>query len=179
MLAATTGLERRDRMLVTLSAVVPDVDGLGVIPEFLTRNSSDPLLWFSKYHHSLHTLAFAFVIAGLGLVLARQRWKVAALCFAGFHLHLVEDLAGSRGPDGDQWPIPYLSPFSSFHQWTWSGQWALNAWPNFVLTIALLAVTLYLAWRDGHSPIEMISKGADAKLVRTLRRRFPTSTFEG
>src|SRR5437762_14100209 len=51
-------LDRRERALVTLACVVPDLDGLGIIPELLTRNSSHPLLWFSDYHHSLHTLAF-------------------------------------------------------------------------------------------------------------------------
>jgi hypothetical protein len=31
-------LKRRDRALVTLACVAPDVDGLGIIPELLTRN---------------------------------------------------------------------------------------------------------------------------------------------
>jgi len=35
----------------------PDLDGLGIIPELLTRNSSHPLLWFSLYHHSLPLLS--------------------------------------------------------------------------------------------------------------------------
>ena len=47
---------RRDRALVTLSAVVPDIDGLGIVAEVLTRHSVHPLLWFSQYHHSFHNL---------------------------------------------------------------------------------------------------------------------------
>ena len=43
------------------AAVAPDLDGIGIVPELLTRNTSHPLLWFSQYHHSLHTLAFALV----------------------------------------------------------------------------------------------------------------------
>jgi hypothetical protein len=125
-------------LLVTLSAVVPDIDGFGIIPELMTRNSLHPLLWFSRYHHSLHTLLFAVVIALLAFALAKQRWKTARMCLLGFHLHLVEDLLGSRGPDGEQWPIPYLAPFSSAVNLTWRGQWALNAWPNFALTLAVL-----------------------------------------
>jgi hypothetical protein len=31
---------KRDRALVTLASVVPDIDGLGIIPELLTRNRS-------------------------------------------------------------------------------------------------------------------------------------------
>jgi inner membrane protein len=41
------------------------------------------------------------------------------------------------------------------------------------LTIALLLVTLWLAWCRGFSPLEMISTKADAALVATLRQRFP------
>lgn len=146
VLANPARLDRRDRLLVTLSAVVPDIDGLGIIPELMTRNSLHPLLWFSRYHHSLHTLLFAVVIALLAFALAGQRWKTALMCLLGFHLHLFEDLLGSRGPDGDQWPIPYLAPFTSAVNLTWRGQWALNAWPNFVITVVLLGMTLCLAW---------------------------------
>jgi inner membrane protein len=139
----------------------------------LTRNTTHPVLWFSEYHHSLHTLLFAIVIAVGGACFARQRWKSALLCFIGFHLHLLEDLVGSRGPAGDQWPIPYLAPFSSSVQLTWGGQWALNAWPNFLITFALLVATFYLAWWKGLSPMEMISMRADQTFVRALRARFP------
>src|SRR6476646_6096993 len=54
-----TTLTRREKALVVAAAVAPDIDGIGIIPELLTRNTSHPLLWFSQYHHSLHTLAFA------------------------------------------------------------------------------------------------------------------------
>ena len=173
LLANVAGVSsRRDRALVTLSAVVPDVDGLGIIAEVLTRNSAHPLLWFSQYHHSLHNLIFALAVSALAFVIAREKWKASALCFVGFHLHLLEDLLGSRGPDGDQWPIPYLAPFSSALSMTWHSQWSLNAWPNFAITIALLGMTMYLAWSRGYSPVEMISELADRRFVAALRHRF-------
>jgi inner membrane protein len=169
-------LEQRDRALITLACVAPDVDGLGVIPELLTRNSSHPLLWFSLYHHSLHTLTFALVIAALAFALAAQKWKTSLLALLSFHVHLFEDVLGSRGPDGYQWPISYLAPFSSSLQLAWRGQWGLNAWPNVLIAIMLLLVTLWLAWRRGFSPLEMFSAGADSSLVAALRRRFPART---
>jgi len=171
VLANCAKLERRDRAIVALACVIPDVDGLGIVPELLTRNSPHPLLWFSEYHHSLHTLLFAAVTAMLAFALSRRRWKTAALAFATFHIHLIEDLLGSRGPDGDPWPIPYFKPFSSV-QFSWHGQWALNAWPNIAITIVLLLVTLWLAWRRGFSPLEMISQKADRAVVGVLRQRF-------
>jgi inner membrane protein len=173
VLANCARLDRKDRALVTLACVIPDIDGLGIIPELLTRNSAHPLLWFSRYHHSLHTLAFALVVTALAFAWATRKWTTGLLALLSFHLHLLEDVLGSRGPDGDQWPIPYLAPFSSAVPLTWSGQWGLNAWPNVVLTIILLLITLWLAWRRGFSPLEMISARADAAFVRTLRQRFP------
>src|SRR5215469_6830384 len=172
VLANTAALSRRDRALVTWSVVVPDVDGLGIIAEVLTRNSSHPLLWFSHFHHSLHNLSFALFIATLAFALSEQRGKTAALCLLGFHLHLLEDLLGSRGPDGDQWPLPIFAPFSSAVNLTWRGQWFLNAWPNFVITMALVGITFYLAWGRGYSPLEMISQRADQAFVAALRKRF-------
>jgi inner membrane protein len=173
VVANTASLNRRDRALVTLAGVVPDIDGLGVIAEVLTRHSRHPLEWFSTYHHALHTLAFGLVVAGVSFMVARQRWKVAALTLLSFHLHLLEDLVGARGPDGYQWPIPYLMPFSHAGTLTWNGQWALNTWPNFLITGALSAATFYLAWRRGYSPIEMVSLNADSAFVGALRNRFP------
>lgn len=171
VLANSASLNRRERALVTFACVVPDVDG--IVAEYLTRNSQHPLEWFSTYHHSLHSLPFAVVVAAVSFALATQRWKTAGLAFLSFHVHLLEDLLGSRGPDGYQWPIPYFMPFSGACVLTWRGQWALNAWPNFVITILLLLVTIYLAWWRGFSPLEMVSLRADAAFVGALRRRIP------
>jgi LexA-binding, inner membrane-associated putative hydrolase len=173
VLANSIHLNRRDRVLVTLAGVVPDADGLGFLAEVLTRNSQHPLDWFSRYHHSLHNVGFALVVAAGCYALATQRWKVATLAFVSFHVHLLEDLLGSRGPEGYQWPIPYLMPFSRALELSWRGQWALNAWPNLVITAGLLLVTVYLAWSRGYSPLEMFSTKADAGFVGALRRRFP------
>jgi len=173
VLANCARLERKDRAIVTLACVVPDIDGLGIIPELLTRNSAHPLMWFSLYHHSLHTLAFGLVVAVFAFALADRKWKAGLLALASFHIHLLEDLFGSRGPDGFQWPIPYLKPFSSALELTWHGQWALNAWPNVVITVGLLMATFYLTWLRGFSPLEMISQRAETAFLRAFRARFP------
>jgi len=173
MVANSTPLSRRDRGLVAVAGVIPDADGLGVIPEILTRGSAHPLPWFTLYHHTLHNLTFAVLVALLAAAIAQRRWKTAALVFLSFHLHLLCDLAGARGPDGYQWPIPYLLPWSRAWELSWPGQWALNAWPNFVITGALLVATFYLAWRRGFSPLEIISLKLDHAFVATLRARFP------
>ena len=166
-------LSRRERALITAAAVVPDLDGLGAIAELATRDSQAPLLWFTEYHHALHTALFGLILAGLAFAFARRRWITAALVLASFHLHLLCDIAGGRGPDGYPWPIPYFAPFSSAWQFQWEGQWALNAWPNFAVTGAALLLTFFLAWDRGYSPVGLFSERADRAFVGTLRRRFP------
>jgi inner membrane protein len=177
LVANSDGFNRRERAAVTLAGVAPDVDGIGIIPELLTRHSAHPLTWFSEYHHVLgHNLMVALVVAGVSAFIATKKLKTALFVLLSFHLHLLCDFLGSRGPDGEQWAIVYLAPFSKAWQWSWSGQWALNAWPNFVITGLALSAALYLAWRRGYSPLEMVSRKADLKVVSALRQRFRSNT---
>jgi membrane-bound metal-dependent hydrolase YbcI (DUF457 family) len=174
-LAEGARLEKRDRMLVTLASVIPDLDGLGVIPDILTEKSRHPLDLYGEFHHVLgHNLAFGCFLALLAIPLARRRGLAPLLVFLTFHLHLLTDLAGSRGPDGYQWPIPYLLPFSDAWTLAWRHQWGLKAWPNVASTLVLLALTLYWSWKRGRSPLEILSPRADMALTKTLRARFGT-----
>jgi len=160
--------ERRDRIIVTVAAVVPDVDGLGIVPEILTRHSAHPLIWFSEYHHFLaHNLWAALLTTVAAAALARKRLATALLACASFHLHLLGDVLGSRGPDGYQWPIQYLYPFSS-KEWVWRGQWPLASWQNVVVTVALLALAWYVARMKRITPVEVFSRRADAAVVATF-----------
>ncbi|HEU4391603.1 MAG TPA: metal-dependent hydrolase [Blastocatellia bacterium] len=173
IIANSYRLNRRDRALVTFAGVIPDVDGLGLIAEELTRGWEHPLAWFSDYHHVLgHNIAAAIIVTMAAVMLATRRSIIAVLAVASFHLHLLCDLAGSRGPDGYQWPIIYLFPFSRRCALAWTGQWELNAWPNFVITSLLLLAVVYLAWRRGYSPVEIFSPSGDRAVVTVLRQRF-------
>ena len=215
-------LTRREKALIVAAAVAPDIDGIGIIPELLTRNTAHPLLWFSQYHHSLHTLAFALVCTLAAYVVAGPLARIgplatagpisdftfgpairkpealtrgsstqgsstqsslpqgspshpgltASLVFISFHLHLMCDLIGARGPDGDQWPIPYLKPFSNAVQLAWHGQWALNAWQNFAITGVFLLATFWIAWKYGSSPVELVSERGNVRFARTVQRWF-------
>jgi hypothetical protein len=162
--ANAADLGRKDRAIVTLAGVLPDADALVIL---------GGAEWFGAYHHVVsHNVAAALVAALAAAALARRRVAVAALALVNFHLHLLGDILGSRGPDGYQWPIPYLLPFSNAWQLAWDGQWALNAWPNLAITVALIAAALYMAWRRGYSPVSLISVRADQAVVDALRERF-------
>lgn len=172
--AATFG--RRERALIALSGIAPDLDGLGIVPELLTRNSDHPLPWFTEWHHILcHNILAAGVCVGLVALLAkRSRGLAAGLAGVAFLLHLVCDVAGSRGPDGNQWPVPVLLPFDGWG-WIWAGQWRLDSWQNLLITGAALVAVGVLARRRGRTPVEILSPRADAKVVAALRRERPAS----
>jgi len=169
-------LSRRDRALVTLASIIPDLDGFGLVPELVTRGTKHEVFWWTDYHHILcHNIGFVTVCTALAALVATrgERAKTALLVAISFHLHLLGDVIGARGPDGYQWPIPYLLPFSNAWQWAWSGQWALNAWQNFVIMFGCFAFTFWCARKHGRSPLELISLRADAAFVAAVRQRFP------
>lgn len=172
-LASFPRLERRDVALITFAGVAPDLDGLGAIPELITRHSNHPLYWFSRYHHFLaHNLLFAVGVAIAIFFVSKRRWLTAMLALAAVHLHFAMDVLGSRGPDGYNWSIPYLQPFSSRLEMSWSGQWALNSWQNMVITGALLFLTLVRSVQTGHSPVGIFSPRADEQVVLAIRQRW-------
>jgi hypothetical protein len=174
LVANTTKLKKRERILITMAGVIPDIDGLVIIVDFFTRNSERPLHLWGKFHHVLsHNIGFAIVVTIVSYFLAKNRKIITAiLVWISFHLHLLGDLVGARGPEGYHWPVPYLLPFSNNWQLAWKGQWALNAWPNFIITGVALCCTFFLAWKRNFSPLEMISPKADKLFTNTLHKRF-------
>jgi hypothetical protein len=166
----------RDRNLVTLSGILADIDGVGIIAEVLTENTTTALLWYSRYHHILgHNLFVGLILAAAVFLFGRRKLISASLAVLVFHLHLLGDLIGSRGPDGYQWPIPYLFPFSKQWTFTWQGQWELNAWPNFLVTLIVLGIASYLTWNRGRSPLEMFSTKADQAFLTKIREKLGCS----
>ena len=160
-------LERRDRRLILVSGVIPDLDALTLLGGREV---------YERWHRIVCHNALGAVVATLLLAfLARRRAKVALLCFLGFHGHLLCDLIGSAGPDGSNWGIPYLVPFVNDpeRQLRWDGQWGLASWQNVALTIGALLVGAHLAAARGRSIVEAFSLRADAAVVEVVRRRWP------
>jgi len=110
-------------------------------------NSGNSLTWWSDYHHVLgYKVGSGLVVKLFTCWLANRRSVATLLALAAFHLRLLCDLFGSRGPDEYQWPIPYLLPFPT--------------------------VSFFLAWGRGYSPLECISKSTNAAFVAALKKRF-------
>ncbi|MDD2321509.1 MAG: hypothetical protein PHO83_15805 [Geobacteraceae bacterium] len=164
--------ERRDRVLVTLAGSIPDVDGIGLLWDLLSFRSGQPLELWLRFHHVLgHNCAFGLIVVLLTLCLATRKLAAGVAAFLVFHLHLLGDIIGSRGPD-DAWSVPYLLPFSHAWNLVWAGQWPLNSWQNFVITAGALGFVFYQAWSRGISPLELVSSRANESFVAALRNRF-------
>lgn len=150
--------ERRDRLLVTLAGVLPDLDGL-------TLAAGEDL--YGQWHHVLtHGFVSALAISAILAAFARKRLAVFGLALVMFHLHLACDLAGS----GPGWPLFYFWPFSRT-EWFWSGQWDLASWQNGVIGLVATLAVLGCAVPFRRTIVELFSVRADAQVVATVRQR--------
>jgi len=177
LVAVVTTTNPRDRKLVTIAGVLPDADGLGVVADVIksiVTGKPNTFEYYQTYHHILlHGWPGALLMSGLLMIFARQHWRVFLLCLLTYHLHLLCDLLGSRGPDiGDYWPICYSEPLFRHPIWFWKHQWRLDGWQNQTIFILLLASSLWLAVKRGYSFVEVVSSRADAIFVQVLRKWF-------
>lgn len=175
LIASATTTNPRDRKLVTWAGVLPDADGLGAVADVVNALISGKECTFysyQTYHHVLlHGWPGAMAVAILLALLARQRPRVFLLCLLTFHLHLLCDLIGSRGPDvGDLWPICYSEPVFRHPIWFWKGQWRLDGWQNQSTAILLLVASMWVAVKRGYSFVEVASERADKVFVQVLRK---------
>jgi inner membrane protein len=169
-LANVGGAEgRRSRLVVTLSGVIPDIDGLGGIADFVLSKFGIQSFFFENWHHVLlHNFWMGFLCAAAGWKFTRGSARTALLCLAAFNLHMICDLIGSAGEGGETWPMLYLWPFSNW-EFSLSWQWRLDSPINIMITVILEIWMLSLAWRKGFSPIELFSPALDKKLFARLR----------
>jgi hypothetical protein len=151
--------DRRDRAIVTIAGLLPDLDGLTLL-------AGEEL--YGQWHHVLtHGFVAAVGCVVLSAAFSVRKLAVAGLALLAFHLHLLCDLAGS----GPGWPIHYLWPFS-MHETMWGGQWNLGSWQNTTIGLTATIVCLSAALWRGRTPVELFSLKTDAKVVATLKARF-------
>lgn len=165
----------RDRKLVTLAGVLPDVDGLGLVVDVaqsLISGKECTYHYYQKYHHYLaHGWPAALLISTVLACFARKHLRTALLCVALYHLHFLCDLLGSRGPDpGDLWPICYNEPLFRHPVIFWKHQWRLDGWQNRLITVSLFLTDLWCCAKRGYSCVEVFSSKADRKFIAVIRK---------
>jgi hypothetical protein len=171
--ANVPALARRDRLAIFLAGIIPDLDGLGLL---FSRGA------YESYHHVVcHNLVGCLVVLAPALVWLRQGVLGGVLIVLSWHLHLACDYFGSGGPGGDVWVLPYLWPFVGRVEgdqfvgpaWYWNPwQWALDGWPNLLVTALAAAGWFYVAIRLDRTWFEFLSGRLDRYLCRSIRSVF-------
>lgn len=171
IIAAKTTDNVRDCWLVVLAGVAPDLDGLGLVVDLTARAFGQQTFLWDRFHHVLFHGAFGAVLtAGICALFARRKWRMAMLALITFHLHLVCDFLGSRGPTpADLWPIVYFGPFLREPVWLWAGQWSLDGWQNKLFSVVLFLWIFQIAITKGVSVVGIFSRRADAVFVQVVR----------
>ncbi len=161
---------RRERALVAIAGVAPDVDGLGIVIDKISGTSN----YFFQYHHCLgHSIFSAILIASIAAVFAKaQKLTVWCVAFLLVHLHFLCDIAGSKGPDGYQWPIYYLYPLNPSYSIKWSHQWELNAWQNMLFMLLLVIASCHYALTKRITFLEVFSYRLNAELFNMYHKYF-------
>lgn len=173
VVAVQTTDNPRDTRLVALAGVAPDLDGLGILVDWTNQLLGRPETdYYHIYHHWYgHGLLAALIVSAVFAGFAKQRWRVFALALAMFHLHLLFDLAGSRGPSPkDLWPIYYFGPFRYRPMWVWPHQWPLDGWQNHTITWVLLIWATCIALKKGKSFFGVFSHRFDDIFVTVIRK---------
>jgi hypothetical protein len=173
IIAAKTTDNARDCRLVALAGILPDADGLGLIADAASGwlGGKQPQFYASYHHYLLHGALGGILIAALLSCFARHRWRVVLLALLVFHLHLLCDFVGSRGPaPEDLWPIFYFGPFDKDPMWVWKDQWRLDGCFNRYLSVALFVWALWLPVRLGYSVAGVFNRRADQVFVGVLRK---------
>jgi LexA-binding, inner membrane-associated putative hydrolase len=167
------GGSRRDRAIITIAGVIPDLDGVGYVIDWVAEKLGYTTHLYDYHHIVCHNLGFCLLTLITAFLLASKRWLTAGLCLAAFHLHLAMDLIGSKGPQGDAWEIPYLLPLSNAWQLSVPFQWPLDSWQNKLIGVALVIAVALLARFRGFSPFEIFSSRMDQSFVGLLKRIIP------
>jgi len=165
-------VSQRDKAIVVIAGITPDLDGLGIVIDFATKTLG---LVETDYYQSFHRmyghgLPAALCIAVLASAVGTSRYRVAFWAFVSVHLHFLGDLLGSRGSTvEDIWGIYYFMPLTMKYEISWAAQWPLVGWQNLVLTAVLLAIVMKRATIRGYSPLGLLSTSADTIFLSTLR----------
>lgn len=140
-----------------VAASAPDVDGLGILV-------SQEHYW--ALHHKLGHNLFFFALLALALsALGPNRIKSFLIYFALGWSHFALDYLGS----GPGWALYPLWPVSEV--WVaWASAWPFYSPQNIGAAMALLAMTLGIAFDARRTPLEWFMPRLDAKLVALLRK---------
>ncbi len=170
--AEAAGLKSpRDRRIVALSGLAPDIDVLaylgGIVYFGFDKELAFEHVWQVVHHRYTHGLGFvlltgfiAFMVASRGTRPGEPAYRkaggVAVLSMTMSMVHVFCDVVGG----GPTWPVYPLWPVSDF-SWAVNWSWTLADWPNTVILFSCLAGMMLYAKLSGCSPMESINYNLD------------------
>ena len=150
--------DSRFRRAVFLAAIAPDLDAIFYLLGFSVS--------LSHHHVWAHNLFFSLIVSALSMLYCTKR-RLRAFLFTqiAFTTHYFGDYFFTT------WPQCYLFPFSrrafmsdfAFHLWH-----PINRW----LGVGFALGTLVLCFVFRRTPLEVLSPGADARLVAFVANLF-------
>ena len=152
------GSTRRERLAITLSAVISDADGLGYLV------SAD---LYSRWHHTIGHNVFAAVAVGIVAIwLTRLHcWPIILLLTQlGYWSHIVGDYFFSG------WGVPIFWPVSRY-EILFHPVMRLDHPINMALSYGALAIFAGSIWVLGRSPLEFLWPKFDGLLARLVAPR--------
>ncbi len=157
-------LGARERLFCMIAASVQDLDGIGIVGDFLARHEEP--IWYWDLHHKLGHGALACIVVTsiLTAFSSRPRWVACLAYVIAFHLHLILDFFGS----GPNWDIYYGWPIFS-DGWVYEHAWPLASWQNIVAALVLLAWTIWIVRRHKRTPLELVMPSLDRRWVATVQ----------
>ena len=127
--------------------------------------------FYWDWHHKVgHNVFFAALLAGGLAAFSSRKWLAFVAYFILAHLHLVLDYFGS----GPGWPIYYLWPVSNLEIVN-PRAWPFFSWQNITAAYALVAWTVWIAWRSAGRRSKCLMPRLDRQLVALLQKRRRTA----
>lgn len=176
-MAEGAGLKQaRDRRIVALSGLAPDIDVVAYAGALVWYGFDKDLafknVWEVIHHYYTHGIGY-ILLTGIVVYLLLRRpgstgsslapatqdhaLKVAGLAMIASMVHLFLDLVAG----GPTWPIFPWWPISA-EPWGVGWSYTLAQWPNTVVLVSLLVAMMFYPRLSGYSPLEAINYRLDA-----------------
>ena len=169
----------RDRRIVALSGLAPDIDVLAYLGAIVYFGFDKELafehVWQVVHHRYTHGLGFVlltgivtFIVASRGTMPSemafRQVARVVVFSMIASIVHIFCDVVGG----GPTWPVYPLWPVSDFG-WAVNWSWTLADWPNTVILFLCLAGMMLYAKKSGRSVMESLNYNLDRWFVTIIQ----------
>ena len=67
-------VEQRERRLISLAGIIPDIDGLGYFVDRVTEHAGDETFYYIEYHHVFgHGILVCMIVSLLMTILAKGK----------------------------------------------------------------------------------------------------------